>query len=50
MENNESSSYCKSNLSFQEQCNIEYLSSCQLSLHSMEIFGNSPIEFFLDKP
>jgi len=30
MENNESSSYCKQNNSFQEQCNIEYLSSCQM--------------------
>jgi len=50
MENNDSSSYYESNESFQEQCNIEYLSSRQLSLHSMEKFCNSSIEIFPEKP
>lgn len=49
MENNESSSYCESSQSFQEQCNIEYLSSRQLSLESMEKIGNSTIGIFLGK-
>ena len=44
MENNECS--YESNQSFQEPCNIEYLSSRQLSLHSMEKIGNSLIEIF----
>lgn len=50
MENNDSSSYCEFNQSFKEQCNIEYLSYHQLSLHSMENFGNSSIEIFPEKP
>jgi len=49
MENNESSLYCEIGQSFQEQYNIEYLSSRQLSLHSMEKFGNSTIEIFPGK-
>ena len=49
IENNESSSYCESSQSFQEQYNIEYLSSRHLSLHFMEKFGNSTIKIFLGK-
>ena len=49
MGNNESSSYCESNQSFQEQCNIEYLSSRQIALHSMRKFGNSLVENFPGK-
>ena len=40
---------CESSHSFQEQCNIEYLSSRQLSWHSMEKFGNYTIEIFQGK-
>jgi len=49
MENNESSSCCERNKSFQGQCNIQYLSSCQFALHSMEKFCNCLIENFLGK-
>ena len=43
IENNELSSQCESSQNFQEQCNIEYLSSRQMSLYCMEEFGNSLI-------
>ena len=46
MENNESSSYCEKNKSFQEQYNVEYLSTHHMDLHSMEKFGNYLIEIF----
>ena len=49
MENNESPSYFENNQIFQEKCNIKYLSSHQMTLHSMEKFGNSLIDFFLGK-
>ena len=49
IENHESSSQCVNSQNFQEQCNIEYLSSRQMSLYSMEEFGNSSIEIFLGK-
>ena len=41
IENNKCSLYCDNSQNFQEQCNIEYLTSRQISLHSMENFGNS---------
>ena len=49
MNNNDSSSYCEKDKSFQEQCNIESLSSYQIVLNSMEKFGNSQVEVFLGK-
>ena len=49
MENNESSLYCEYSHSFQEKCNIGYLSSRQMSLHSTKKFSNSLIEIFLVK-
>ena len=36
IENNEPSLYCDNSQNFQEQCNIEYISSRQMFLHSME--------------
>jgi len=49
MNNNDSSSYFEQEKKFQEQCNVEYLSSHQMDLHSMENFGNSLIEIFPGK-
>jgi len=43
IENHEPSLYCDDSQNFQEKCNIEYLSSRQMSLHSMEKFGKSSI-------
>ena len=40
IENFETSSQCEDEHNFQEKCNIEYLSSRQMSLYSMEEFGN----------
>jgi len=49
MNNNDSYSYCEKDQSFQEKCIIEYLSSHQMDLHSMEKFGNFQAENFSDK-
>ena len=43
MNNNYSSSYYEQGQKFQEQCNVEYLSSHQMALHSMEKICNSLI-------
>ena len=34
---------------FQEKSNIEYLSSRQMSIYSMEEFGSSTVEIFLGR-
>lgn len=49
MNNNDSSSYCGQDENFQEQCNVDYLSSHQMDLHYMEKIGNSLIEIFPGK-
>ena len=46
IENNELSSQCESSQNFQEQWNIEYVSSRHMSLYSMEYFGNSSTKIF----
>jgi len=46
MNNNDSSSYCEQDRNFQEQYNVEYLSSHKMALHSMKTFGDSLIEIF----
>lgn len=49
IENHEPSLYCDDSQNFQEQCNIKYLYSRQMSLHSMEKIGNSSVENFPGK-
>ena len=49
IENFETSSQSEDDHNFQEQCNIEYLSSRNMSLYSMEEFGNSVVEIFSGK-
>ena len=49
IENFETSSQCEDDHNFQEQRNIEQLSSMQMSLYSMEEFGNSTVEMFPGK-
>jgi len=43
---NDSSSYFERDQNFQEKCNIEYLLSLEIALHSMEKFGNSLVYIF----
>ena len=49
MNNNNSSLYCDKDHFFQENCIIEYISSHQMALHYVEMFGNSQVEIFPNK-